>query len=72
VQRSYTLIRPVFGFREETGEVIKIPAGTALASLATGDRYGLGLVFWGGERIMVFHEDLVKNGLCVERREVSG
>lgn len=72
MQRTYTLIRPVFGFREETGKVVKVPAGTALACLETGDRHGLALVFWDEERILMLHEDLVKNGLGGDSREASG
>jgi hypothetical protein len=72
VRRTYTLILPIFAFREEIGRVITIPAGAELDCMVIEDRKGIGVAFWEGDRILVFLEDIVKNGLRLERAGATG
>ena len=66
VLRTYSLIRPVFGFREDTGETISIPTGELITLMMNYDRLGITTAVCGGNRIMVFRGDVVDNGLQVE------
>jgi hypothetical protein len=66
MRQTYTLILPIFAFREQSGRVITVPAGAELDCLAIEDRKGIGVAFWEGDRILVFFEDILKNGLRFE------
>jgi hypothetical protein len=71
VRRTYALLVPIYGFREEIGCVVTIPAGAELDCIGDNQN-GIGVAFWNGDRIMVFREDVVKNGLQVERAGATG
>jgi len=66
MRRTYTLLSPILGFREEIGCVVRIPAGAVLDCAVTGDGSGIGVAIWDGDRILVFNEDIVKKGIRVE------
>jgi hypothetical protein len=66
MSRLYSLLRPVVAFREDTNAVIKIPSG-ALVELMThlAEPVGVCKARWNGRSVMVFSEDVDRNGVSV-------
>ena len=63
---SYTLIRPIFAFSEETGTALKIPCGEVIIMIAEPGRSGITAGSWRGRKILIFRDDAEQNGLRVE------
>jgi hypothetical protein len=62
VLRRYVLIRPVVGFREDTKQVLTIPAGTVITLPERQTPVGIASFLWDGHTVMVFREDVEDNG----------
>ena len=60
---KYRLIRAVTGFNPETGDVVVIPPGETVGTGISKNTVGLVTVFWNGNRVSVFREDLERNGI---------
>jgi hypothetical protein len=63
VLRTYTLLRPVFAYVQETRCVVQLPSD-ALITLV-GHQLGSGAAVLRGEYVWVFAEDVEENGLIV-------
>ena len=59
--RTYTLLRPVFAYVQETRRVIELPPDALITLL--GHRLGIGAAVWRGEYVLVFAQDVEDNGV---------
>ena len=65
--RIYSLVRPIFGFRQDTGEVVTIPAGAKLKLLVLQHgEVSLCTAPWDGRNVLAFGLDIRENGSSVE------
>jgi hypothetical protein len=67
VAREYHLIRPIFGFWSECGQVIKLPANAVLQILIAKNGLGLCTTIWDGRVVMALSEDIQRNGISLQQ-----
>ena len=67
MSRTYSLVRPIFGFWEDIGQVVTIPAGAKIRQLVVRDEVGLCVASWDGRRFLAFGSDIRENAISVER-----
>ena len=66
MMRLYSLIRPVVAFWEDGGAVVKIPAGESVELITDlANPVGVCQASWNGHAVMVFSEDVDRNGVSV-------
>ena len=63
---EYHLVRPIFGFWSDCGQVITLPAKAVLRTIISKNGMGLCTVMWDGRLVMAFSEDIAKNGISLE------
>ena len=63
---EYHLIRPIFGFWSDCGQVITIPARATLRIAISKNGLGLCTATWDGRLVMAFSEDVERNGISLE------
>jgi len=63
--RTYLLISAVVAFREDTKQVVEIPAGALVKLPESMHRLGIEHTSWGGYPVMVSREDVEENGVDV-------
>jgi hypothetical protein len=61
--RTYLLISRVVAFRQDTKQVLTIPAGALIKLPVSVRRLGIEHTTWGGHAVMVFREDVEENGV---------
>ena len=66
---TYSLLEPVFAFRENSRDVVRLPAGALITLMLDRGRTGICAASWEGNRIMVFCQDVEDHGV---RTEASG
>jgi hypothetical protein len=66
VASTYHLIRPIFGFWSERGQIIKLPANAVLRIIISKNGLGLCTAMWDERVVMVFSEDIQQNGISLE------
>lgn len=63
---EYHLIRPIFGFWSDCGQVITLPANAVLRIVISKNGMGLCTATWEGRLVMAFTEDIEKNAISLE------
>jgi hypothetical protein len=71
-QRTYLLISRVVAFRQDTKQVITIPAGALIRLPVSTHRLGIEYTRWGGHTVMVSREDVEQNGVDVAVARQTG
>ena len=66
VRRTYRLIRPIFGFWEDVGTIVRIPAWAKITLGLNGDEVSICKASLDGRMFLAFHEDIRNNGLTAE------
>jgi len=61
VLRTYTLLRPVFAYVQETRHVVQLPPDELITLV--GHRLGIGAAVWRGEYVWVFAQDVKENSV---------
>jgi len=64
MEAIYDLIRPIFGFWGDIGQVVTIPAGARVKPIILKNGQGLCTALWDGRAFMAFHEDIERNGIA--------
>ena len=64
---EYHLIRPIFGFWSDSGQVITIPARAVIRPVIIKDHVGLCTALWDGRFVLAFRDDIERNGLSLRR-----
>ena len=64
--RTYSLVRPIFGFWKDIGQVVKIPAGANVSLEFRRDRDPLCTASWDSRLFLAFEADIHQNGIAVE------
>ena len=72
VAPTYHLIRPIFGFWSDSGQVITIPARAVIRPVIIKDGLGLCTALWEGRLVMAYREDIDRNGLSLRRLADNG
>ena len=71
VTLKYRLVRAITGFNPTTGNVLILPPGETVSAEISKNTVGLVTVYWNGNPVSVFREDIERNGL-VEPEEPLG
>lgn len=61
--RTYSLIRPIFGFWADISQVVTIPVGAKVKLLAVGNNPGVCPVSWDSRLFLAFGDDIRQNGV---------
>jgi hypothetical protein len=72
VPRSYTLVRPIFGFWEDIGQVLTIPVGAKITLGIERNEVSLCTASWKGRFLLAYREDIERNGISVEHPDELG
>jgi hypothetical protein len=63
--RTYRLVNRVVAFRQDTKQVVTIPAGAFIKLPVSMHRLGIEYTSWDGHAVMVAREEVEENGLDV-------
>jgi len=66
VPRTYSLVRPVFAFWPDIGQVVRIPAGARITMVLIGNGLSVCNALWDGRSFLVFQDDIRSNGIAAE------
>ena len=64
--KTYHLIRPIFAFWSECGQIIKLPANAVLRIVIAKNGMGLCTAIWDERVVMALSQDIEQNGISLE------
>lgn len=63
---AYTLVRPIFVFWKDIGQVVIVPAGAMVRLANEKDAVALCVASWDSRLFLAFGDDVRRNGIAVD------
>lgn len=63
---AYTLVKPIFAFWKDIGQVVIVPAGAMVRLANEKDTVALCVASWDSRLFLAFGEDIRRNGVAVD------